>query len=129
MASEAARLAEALRAAKKAQSLSGTKIAEQIERLTGSRPSAMGMTRRLHGRVPLIRVSPELFALADILDLDVEQLVLDALLPAGTPLRGCAYEYWVTIEDAYQEELEFERKRIEFEHKRREVLDLDEEGK
>lgn len=54
MADEAARLAEALRAGKKRKGLSGAQIAEQIERLTGSRPSLMWVSRRLHGQMPLI---------------------------------------------------------------------------
>lgn len=54
MANEAAQLAEALRAGKKARSLSGAQIAEQIERLTGSRPSLMWISRRLHGHVSLL---------------------------------------------------------------------------
>lgn len=51
----AAQLAERLRAGKKAHALSGAAIAEQIEQLTGSRPSLMWVSRRLHGSVPIVR--------------------------------------------------------------------------
>jgi hypothetical protein len=95
MTPEAALLAEALRAAKKVKALSGTQIAEQIERLTGSRPSLMWVSRRLHGQInPVllpelpadvdlmagacshcgkrtIWVDPMLGALADVLDVDL----------------------------------------------------------
>lgn len=54
MANEAARLAEALRAGKKQRGLSGAQIAEQIERLTGSRPGLMWVSRRLHGQAPIM---------------------------------------------------------------------------
>lgn len=96
MASEAARLAEALRAAKKDQALSGSQIAEQIERLTGSRPSLMWVSRRLQGstgRVPMIRLGapcshcgevtiqldPQLAAMADVLGVDPDEVLTGAV--------------------------------------------------
>lgn len=82
MASEAARLAEALRAAKKDQALSGSQIAEQIERLTGSRPSLMWVTRRLRGQVPLVRVAPEFYALARALGVDPQELLAEIMASA-----------------------------------------------
>jgi transcriptional regulator with XRE-family HTH domain len=106
---EAARLAEALRAGKKAQSLSGTQIAEQIERLTGSRPSLMWVSRRLHGEVSMIRALPELFAFADILGLDVAQLVLSAMFPNGEPDVGQAHAHWTALETEYRARVAFDR--------------------
>ena len=95
MTSEAAQLAEALRAGKKAQSLSGAQIAEQIERLTGSRPSLMWVSRRLHGengRRPMIQLSgpcphcnemsyaldPMLAAMADVLGVDPDAVLTNS---------------------------------------------------
>jgi hypothetical protein len=92
VASEAARLAETLRAAKKSQGLSASAIASEIERLTGSRPSLMWVSRRLHGTVPMIRISepcehcghramrtdPGLVTLATVLGLDSDKMIADA---------------------------------------------------
>lgn len=92
MASEAVQLAEALRAGKKARALSGAQIAEQIERLTGSRPGLMWVSRRLQGstgRSPMIRVGapcshcgevtiqldPQLAAMADVLGVDPDEVL------------------------------------------------------
>jgi hypothetical protein len=102
--SEAAQLAEALRAGKKARSLSGAQIAEQIERLTGSRPSLMWVTRRLrgtNGRSAMIRLGapcqncgevvvqldPMLAAMADVLGVDVDEVLAEA---AETPEMSAA---------------------------------------
>lgn len=82
----AAQLAEALRAGKKRQGLSGAQIAEQIEQLTGSRPGPMWVSRRLqgsNGRGPMVRpttcphchenivqIDPQLAAMAEVLGVD-----------------------------------------------------------
>lgn len=101
MANEAARLAEALRAGKKDRALSGAQIAEQIGRLTGSRPSLIWVSRRLQGstgRVPMIRLGapcshcgwrtpieldPQLSAMAEVLGVDP-----DAVLASPETLTG-----------------------------------------
>lgn len=97
MTSEAAQLAEALRAAKKVKALSGSQIAEQIERLTGSRPSLMWVSRRLrgdNGRRPMVQLSgpcphcgqisysldPTLQAMSEVLGVDP-----DVALTGSTP--------------------------------------------
>lgn len=94
----AARLAATLRAAAKDQALSGSDLADRIERLTGKRPSAAWISRRLGAthdsdesgtgrlRYPLIRISPDLFTLATVLGLDPMDLIEDAVRnakPAG----------------------------------------------
>jgi hypothetical protein len=92
VANEAARLAEALRAGKKRTGLTGAQIAEQIERLTGSRPGLMWVSRRLQGstgRTPMIQVSapcrhcgevairldPQLEAMAHVLGVDPDAVL------------------------------------------------------
>ena len=101
MANEAAQLAEALRAGKKQHGLSGAQIAEQIERLTGSRPGLMWVSRRLQGstgRTPMIRLGapcshcgevtiqldPQLAAMADVLGVDPDA-VLTGSVEEKTP--------------------------------------------
>jgi transcriptional regulator with XRE-family HTH domain len=110
VANEAARLAEALRAGKKQQGLTGAQIAEQIERLTGSRPSPMWVSRRLHGstgRVPLvpvsapcqhcgevaIRLDPQLEAMTHVLGVDPDAVLagsVEGAEPAETPEESAA---------------------------------------
>ena len=76
---EAARLAGKLRAAMKDQALRGPAIADEVERLTGDRPSAMQVSRWLSGKRPLIRIAPELFVLAEIAGLSATDLVFTTL--------------------------------------------------
>ncbi len=79
---EAARLAEALRAAMKSQNLNGADIADAIERLTGERPGPMQVSRWLRAERPLIRVSPDLKVVAAALKLDPIELACDAIRTA-----------------------------------------------
>jgi transcriptional regulator with XRE-family HTH domain len=93
---EAARLADTLRAAMKSQSLSGSDLADEIERLTGGRPSAMQVSRWLRGERPLIRVSPDLTLIAGALNLDPVELICDAVRQAygvEVPPRPSPDEY------------------------------------
>ena len=84
---EAARLADKLRTAMKDQALNGPAIADEVERLTGVRPSPMTVSRWLSGERPLIRISPSLRALAQVAGLDLTELVVDSLAePAANPL-------------------------------------------
>lgn len=76
---EAARLADKLRTAMKDQALRGPAIADEVERLTGVRPSAMQVSRWLSGERPLIRVHPMLYALAEIAELDSVGLIVESL--------------------------------------------------
>jgi hypothetical protein len=78
---EAARLAEALRAAMKDQALSGAALADAIERLTGDRPHPMWVSRRLSGERPLISVSPDLVTIARALGLSPLVLAMNAITP------------------------------------------------
>ncbi len=80
--SPAALLAARLRTAAKDQALSGSDIADRVERLTGVRPSATWLSRRVGTAadpVPLLRVSPDLFVLAGVLGLDPMDLIEDVL--------------------------------------------------
>lgn len=102
MADEAARLAERMRAAKKAQSLSATAIAREIERLAGSRPTSMWVSRRLHGTSPMIRLSdtcgfcgrhtpiidPMLRHMVAALGLELHPLLADVLGDRGLAQRA-----------------------------------------
>lgn len=91
--SAAARIAEALRTAMKAQSLNGADLADRIERLTGTRPSPTWVSRRLGGRriKGLVDVDPDLFVIARALEInrdELTQLVTDAIF--GKPTEdGC----------------------------------------
>ena len=76
---EAARLADKLRTGMKARALNGTAIADEVERLTGVRPSAMQVSRWLSGKRPLIRIAPELFVLAEIAGVDPVRLIVGSL--------------------------------------------------
>lgn len=96
---EAARLAEALRAAMKDQALNGADLADRVERLTGERPNAMRVSRWTNpyrsGR-PLIRISPDLAVVAAALNLDPVELICDAVRQARdveVPARPNPGEY------------------------------------
>lgn len=82
---EAARLADKLRTAMKDQALRGPAIADEVERLTGVRPSAMQVSRWLSGKRPLIRLAPELFVLAEIAGLDPLRLVAASMIEPAEP--------------------------------------------
>jgi hypothetical protein len=79
----AAHLAARLRTAVKDQALSGLDTAGEVERLTGKRPTRTWLSRRTnpHGKrfQPLIRISPDLFTLAQVLNLDPLDLIEDAV--------------------------------------------------
>jgi len=98
VADEAAQLAEALRAGKKRRGLSGAQIAEQIERLTGSRPGLMWVSRRLQGstgRVPMIRVSVPCSHCGGVdIQLDSQLAAMAAVLGVDPDavLAKCAYD-------------------------------------
>jgi hypothetical protein len=79
---EAARLADKLRTAMKDRALRGPAIADEVERLTGERPkfAAQWISRRLSGEKALIRVSPDLYVLAEIAGLDPVELIVGALV-------------------------------------------------
>lgn len=79
---EAARLADKLRTAMKDRALRGPAIADEVERLTGERPkfAAQWISRRLSGAKPLIRVSPDLYVLAEIAGLDPVALILGVMV-------------------------------------------------
>ncbi len=91
MTFDVARVAEMLRTGKKQQGLSDARIADEIERLTGSRPSLMWVSRRLHGHVPVLRVAPEFYSLADVLHLDAGVVASEALFGGEAPPVGQAY--------------------------------------
>lgn len=81
----AARLAASLRTAMKDQALNGAGLADRIERLTGSRPTPQWVSRRVGGswRKAMIQVDPDLFVLAEALDInreDLTALIVDAVL-------------------------------------------------
>lgn len=92
-ASAAARLAEAFRAVMKDQALNGAGLAERIERLTGTQPSPVWVSRRLGGSRPknLIDVDPDLFVIAQALGInrsDLIELVIRAVFgePGDAPI-------------------------------------------
>jgi hypothetical protein len=89
--SAAARLASMLRTAIKDQALNGADLAREIGRLTGMYPSPMWLSRRVGtagDTVPMIRVSDELFVIAEAIGMDHPQLaaaVLVSVFPHVNP--------------------------------------------
>lgn len=85
--SPAALLATRLRNAMKDQALNGAGLADRVERLTGVRPSPDWVSRRVNDDAvrfqPLIRISRDLFTLADALDLDPMDLIEDVVRQAA----------------------------------------------
>ena len=89
----AARLAASLRTAMKDQALNGAGLADRIERLTGIRPSPQWVSRRLGGvrMKPMIQVDPDLFIIAQALNINRETLIAmttEAVLDGDGP---CGY--------------------------------------
>lgn len=91
--SPAARLANRLRAVMKDRALSGAQLAEKVGQLTGTTPSSIWASRRFPAsgepRKALIKIDPELFAIAAAIGVDrigLAKLLLDAIFPAPTPL-------------------------------------------
>jgi hypothetical protein len=84
--SAAARLADRLRAGMKVRALSGAELARQVGRLTGDgEPDRMWVSRRIgmaKHPVSLMTVSPDLFAIAEVLQLDPVDLVAGAMRDA-----------------------------------------------
>ncbi len=108
MTFEVARVAEMLRTGKKHQGLSDARIADEIERLTGSRPGPMWASRRLHGSVPLLKISPDLCALADIMGLNLIDVIM-AVVGDEPVTTGHAYDWWQRNEDEHRAEVEREQ--------------------
>lgn len=80
------RLAASLRTAKKDQALNGADIAERAGRLAGKSFTETWVSRRLTGRKRLVTVDPDLFVLAQALNVGRDELiamVTDAIF--GTP--------------------------------------------
>jgi hypothetical protein len=69
----------------KDRALRGPAIADEVERLTGERPkfAAQWISRRLSGEKALIRVSPDLYVLAEIAGLDPIDLIFTTLREMG----------------------------------------------
>lgn len=98
--SAAARIAEALRAVMKAQSLNGADLADRIEQLTGDRPSPTWVSRRVgtsECRPPLLVVHSDLFLVARALEIDRAHLIdLVVLALFGESEPGDRREHVVT---------------------------------
>ena len=81
---ESERVAEAIRAAMKSQHLSGADLAREIEKIRGTRPHAMWISKRVHGDVHLVRPTglfgptEDLKEIAAALGVDVAELVAPA---------------------------------------------------
>lgn len=93
-ATAAARLAASLRAVMKDQALRGPVLADRIERLTAKRPSLVWVSRRLSGRKRLITVDPDLFVIAQALEVDrgaLIAIVTDALFGSPEHDQPCGY--------------------------------------
>lgn len=72
------RIATALLDARNAKDMNGTDIADRIEGLTGVRPSPTWVSRRTGTaakRVALLTVDPDLFLIAQALEIDREGLI------------------------------------------------------
>jgi hypothetical protein len=59
----------------KDQALRGPTLADRIERLTAQRPSLVWVSRRLSGRKRMISVDPDLFVIAQAMEIDREALI------------------------------------------------------
>lgn len=80
MENDVARLvAGQLRTGMKDRALSGVQLADEIERLTGARPSKMQVSRWLNAVKQLARVDPDLYPLCRALGLDPAVVVADAI--------------------------------------------------
>ncbi len=78
MRNEAARLVvEQLRARMKDQALSGVQLADEIERITGARPSAVQVARWVGGANQLLRINPAFYAVTAALGLDPIEVLTD----------------------------------------------------
>jgi hypothetical protein len=87
-------VAEAIRAAMKSQSLSGSDLADRLARIRGQRPGDMWISKRRHGAVHLVtpkviewEATDELREIAQALGVPVEDLVraANARTASNTP--------------------------------------------
>ena len=84
---DAARLASHIRAVMEREGLSGRDLADRIERLTGTRPSDMWVSRYVNGVYPLFRpasVSPHLRTIAEALGVPYRDLL--AIVVSASPV-------------------------------------------